>query len=448
VLALIFACNAGLTACAPANKVVLASSPEPKTSAIATPTATHLPTPEPTPAPRVIKFSIERSFVESNTGAEIMFHQLTYTKNQDMVLTFTVSNHTEKLLYLISPIYANVNGYGMLFTAEDEYDTWIESKPSSETKVSLSAKLDETMDSLMNIEQIRSAQFDCSFAKGGEGFQGISNEFINADCSVDYVQSYSMKGDKATLFKNPKYNNTGISNDIQISSNYSDAQKKIYLTLAGTNTKENWAPGEAAYFGRAFLTVDGVVHPNDDNVYLPNGEEIYLPNNGYCVICFDVSPILGFDYQKNRLSCSFEMNYRYDETTLNFFSASLFSDNNAINSDISDYSNQGETLIDNEFFQFIYQGIRCDDGWNIAFDGILINKTQFDTIACGVEILVNGRLIRFLSDPVPPNSVLQMHPSQTFASNIEGDIKVCIFILDARGGLVSESTKTDQLKGE
>lgn len=413
----------------------------PKEAAIATPT----PTPEPTPPPRVIEFSIERSLIGSTTGAEIMFHHLTYTKNHGMVLTLTISNHTDKYLYLLSPIYANVNGYGILFTVDDQYESFIESKPNLETQVFLSANLDETMDGMMNIEQIRSVQFDCNLAIRGDVFREISDEFINVDCPTDYVQSYSIKGDIANLFINPKNKNSGIGNDIQINSFYNDADKKIYLTLAGTNSKSDLTSGEAAYFGHAYLAVDGVLNPYDDDVYLPNGEEIYIPNNGYCVVSFDVSRIPGFDYQKNRLSCSFNMNYRYDDTTINLFSASLNADNNVVSKDFSDYINLGETLIDNDLFQFVYQGIRCDDGLNITFDGILINKMKFDTIAFGVDILINGSMIQILSDPVPPDSVLQLHSTHGFVFNTGGDIEVNICILDARGGPICETTKTIQL---
>ena len=85
-------------ACAP--RAVIAQTSAPVASPTATPSATPIstpkPTPSPTPTPQVIEFGIERSLVESTAGAEIIFHQITYTKNQDMVLTFTISNNSDK----------------------------------------------------------------------------------------------------------------------------------------------------------------------------------------------------------------------------------------------------------------------------------------------------------------------------------------------------------------
>jgi len=448
VLVIVLACTTVLAACAPVNEAVLTGTPEPTSMSTVSAIVTPAPTPEPTPTPRVIDFNIDQTMVERNSGAEILFHHLTYTKNQDLVLTFKILNHTETYLYLISPVYANINGYGILFTTEDEYETWIETPGNSDTEISLSAKLDATYDSLLSIEQIKSAQFDCIFQAKGDSIRAISDEFVNVECPTDYVQPYSMQGDKLSTLVNPEYYITGISNDIQISSFYSDSQKRIYLTIAGTTFDGNMALGEVADFGHAYLAIDGVVSPYDDDVYLPNGKEVYLPNNGYCVVSFDVSNVPGFDYQNSSLCYSFEMNYSHNYYNFGYFSALSNTENIAVNNDFSDYSNQGETWIDENDFQFIYKGIGYDEGLNFYFDGNLINKSQSETISFMVDIFAKGMGIRFISDPVPPGCVLQMHSTQYFFNNaaLNGvDIEATVYILGVRGLEFSKTTKTIRL---
>lgn len=51
VLVILFACTAGLTACAPVNNVIPASTPEPTATPSPSPTSSPTPTPEPTPTP-------------------------------------------------------------------------------------------------------------------------------------------------------------------------------------------------------------------------------------------------------------------------------------------------------------------------------------------------------------------------------------------------------------
>jgi hypothetical protein len=442
-------------ACAPSQSAASAITPEPTATATAmpttTPSPTPMPTPEPSPAPRVIEFSIERTLTERASGGEIAFHQLTYTKNQDMVLTFTVSNPSDYYFYLVFPIYANINGYGLLFTKEDKFDTYLRSAPGTEVEVSLSVKLDEIIDSLMNIEQIRNVQFDCSFVIEGETFRGISDEFINADCPADYVQSYNMQGDKANILINPEYYTTGISNDIQICSIYGEEQKKVYLTIAGTAFDGNTILGEVADFGLAYLAIDFVVNPYDENAYSDNGEEIYLPNSGYSVISFDVSRIPDFDYQKHNLSCSFEMTYSHNFNPHSYFSAILRAENDGIGSDYKDYDSEGEIWLDNTNIKFIYQGIEFDDGGNFYFDGTLINKSESKTIAYMVDIEVKEMGVRFLSNPVPPNCALQMHSIRNLPNDsaLHGaDIQATITIFETGGIVLGKTKKTIRLADE
>ena len=73
VLAILFACTAGLAACAPANEAVLATTPEPTATATmsstptASPTATPSPTPSPEPTPQMTREeALKRLNITSN----------------------------------------------------------------------------------------------------------------------------------------------------------------------------------------------------------------------------------------------------------------------------------------------------------------------------------------------------------------------------------------------
>ena len=439
-------------ACAPAAATVLAQTPEPTTTLAATASPSPVPTVEPTPAPRVISFDMNQSLKDENTGGEIVFQNLTYTQNQDMVLTVTVSNQTDYPIYLIYPIYVAINGYGFSFAGTEQFDFDCTVQPNSESKLVLTAKMDSTLDHIMNIKEIKSVQFYCVHAGiTGEPSQTVTEEIINPNCPIDYVQTYNIPGDDVSVRIDPEYYNTGINNDIQIKSSYDETEKKIYLTLIGTYIYEDAIIGQIADFGKAHLAIDGVLVPTDDDIYTPNGEVIFLPNNGYCVISFDVSNIPGFDYQKSSLAYSFDMSYMPTVIPYGYFSGVLRTDSSAELDLTKEYEEQGEIWIDNEVCKFIFNGIGYDDDGNFFLDGYLVNKTESNTLAASIDIYASGMGIREISDPVPTSCSMKVYFARYFYSPLalsKKNIKIDIDILGAGRIVFGSFTKTINLSDQ
>lgn len=433
-------------ACAPSNSTVLVDTPELTPTLAAPASPSPIPTVEPTPEPRIISFDMNQSLKDDNTGGEIIFQNLTYTQDQDMELTFTVSNPVDYPIVLVYPIYATINGYGFSFAGTEQYDFAYTVNPNSESKLVLTAKLDSTMDRIMSIEEIKTVQFNCVFAgRMGEPSQTISDEIINPNCPKAYVQSYNLSGDDVSILMEPEYYTTGINNDIKIKSTYDDIDKKIYLTLIGTSIYEDSIIGQVADFGKAHLAIDGVVVPTDDDIYTPNGEVIYLPNNGYCVISFDVSKIPGFNYQKSSLACSFDMSYSPSIIPYGLFSGVLQTDSSEELGFTEEYDEQGEIWIDNEVCKFIFNGIGYDDDENFFLDGYLVNKTESNTIVAYIEIYASGMGILEISDPVPASCSMKVHFARYFYSPLAlGDkkIKIDVDVLGTGGKVLGNVAKT------
>ena len=433
------------SACAASASTVLEDIPEPTPTIVSTALPSPIPTVEPTPEPRVISIDMNQSLKDNNTGGEIVFQNLTYTQNQNMALTFTISNQADYPITLCYPVYANINGYGLSFTGTEQYDFGYEAEPNTESSLTLIARLDNTVDRIMNIENIKSVQFNCTIAgKMGEGFQVISDEIINPNCPIDYVQAYNVPGDDVSILMEPEYYITGINNDIKVKSTYDDSEKKIYLTLIGTSIFEDSINGQIADFGKAHLAIDGIVVPTDDDVYTPDGEEIYLPNNGYCVISFDVSNFPGFVYQQKNLAFSFDMSYSPTETPYSYVSGVLQTGNNDIRDVSNKYEGRGEVWIDNNDLRFIFSGIGYDESQNFFIDGYLINKTKSNTIAAIIDADAKGMGIRFVSDPVPPNCAIQLHFIRYFfsrASLSDETINITVGTTGVGGKNLGEVTK-------
>ena len=117
MLAILFTCTAGLAACAPANKTVLAVTPEPTATAAPTvaPSSTPAPTPSPVPTPlpspvppESLTFKQKSDMIWTRVGFGLFY------KPSRIYIFYLESNDQGRLVWVKQEEYPSSNGFDLL----------------------------------------------------------------------------------------------------------------------------------------------------------------------------------------------------------------------------------------------------------------------------------------------------------------------------------------------
>lgn len=401
------ACTPGVPEVAEATVSILPS---------ATPSAQPTPSPEPTPKP--LTFEVNKQ-LKSIADAGIWLRAVEYIKNQSISFVLSI-NHPNPTLYLDLPCYATVNGWGLICYSKDKNDQQFSFDQGSINEITLVAELDETLDKLLNISQIRDVTVQLPFIVP-IGFTAeiqniVSEVFYNPDCPSDYVQPYPQFSEHPILASESGinvYRDAELNNYFYIVNTILDEKtQKLYVTLYGNPVNKVAIPA-LADFGNAYLAVDGLI--------TDFGSSVFLPNGGYTVLTFDVSKHKDFSLTGNRCAVSFFVSYSESYWAAGYLSADLSVD--AQDSQQPSYDETGTVWASTAQYELIYQGISTINlPYNLrinstqelpCLDFLFINRSATETLALRLDkvLLDNEKTypVWYEDLPVPPLSAGIVH---------------------------------------
>ena len=284
-------------ACEPADKTISVSTPEP-TPTLA-PTVTPEPTPEPTPAPRVIEVQLNQE-MRGIDNTKIIAKKLTYIQGQSISIDVSIDNSGYDC-YFDFPIYATINGWGIVLYPSIPSNELRIASQYEQTDIALGAKLDESIDQLMNITEIQSVFIEETFdVLIRFKTRVMTDVFINPDCPADYVQDYP-EIDENSIPVSDGNTRAYIESELNdfffiTEEKYDYNAQKLYFVVKGEPIQKPSDISKPNY-GRAYLAIDGLMEEE--------GFAFYLPNDGYCVLTFDLKNHPDFDPAKQQHALSF-----------------------------------------------------------------------------------------------------------------------------------------------
>ncbi len=337
-----------LLACAPTGETETAGTPEP-TPTLA-PTAAPTAAPEPTPTPRVIEVQLNQE-LRGIDNTKIVAKKLTYIQGQSISIDVSIDNSGYQC-YFYFPCYATINGWGIVLYPSIPSNENLISFQYEQTDITLVAKLDESMDQLMNLTEIQSVFLEESFGVLVRfDTRVLSDVFLNPDCPTDYAQAYPEIDENSILVSKDNeraYVESELNDYFYITEEkYDSDAQKLYYVIKGKPIQKTPDITKANY-GRAYLAVDGVMEEE--------GLTFYLPDDSYCVLAFDLKDHPGFDPAKQQHALSFYTTSDISYMSGGFLYADLTPEDIMQNFQPA-FDFTGEVWADTPKYKIIYQGI-------------------------------------------------------------------------------------------